>query len=175
MNFRLVAPAVLGLAFVACGGSSENGAVSAAEANHPLIGKVAPPFAKEAAVGSSTYDLAQSRGKVVVVAFWATWCEPCKKAFPKLQEIYAKYQASGVDVVGISEDDERDGIAEFAGTYGAKFPVVWDSGKKIAGKWEPKSMPATFILDKTGTVRFAHLGYHDGEDVEIAKEVKSLL
>ena len=111
----------------------------------------------------------------VLVDFWATWCEPCKKSFPKLQEINVKYKASGLEIVAISEDDENQGIPEFGTTYGAKFPLLWDDGKAIAGKWQPKSMPATFIVDRKGVVRFVHLGYHDGEEAEIEKEVKSLL
>jgi peroxiredoxin len=114
-------------------------------------------------------------GKVVVVDFWATWCEPCKKSFPKLQDLNVKYKASGLEVVGVSEDDEKGGIKEFGATYGVKFPLGWDDGKSMAGKWQPKSMPASFIVDRKGIVRFAHLGYHDGDEVEVEREVKSLL
>jgi peroxiredoxin len=115
------------------------------------------------------------QGKVVLVDFWATWCEPCKKSFPKLQELNVKHRPSGLVVVGISEDDDKSGINDFAANYGAKFPLGWDEGKKIAEKWQPKSMPASFVVDRKGVVRFAHLGYHDGDEVEIEKEVKSLL
>ncbi len=107
--------------------------------------------------------------------FWATWCEPCKKSFPKLQDLYVKFKTSGMDLIAVSEDDENSGLTDFGTTYGAKFPLVWDNGKAIAGKWQPKSMPSTFIVDKKGIVRFVHLGYHDGEEAEIEKEVKSLL
>jgi peroxiredoxin len=114
-------------------------------------------------------------GKVVIVDFWATWCEPCKKSFPKLQDLNARYKADGLAVVGVSEDDDKGGIKEFANSFGADFPLLWDSDKSIAGKWEPGSMPATFIIDRKGLVRFMHHGYHDGEELEIEKEVKSLL
>ena len=115
-----------------------------------------------------------SSGKVLIVDFWATWCEPCKKSFPKLQDLYTRYKTSGMDLIAVSEDDENTGITDFGNNFGAKFPIVWDGGKAIAGKWQPKSMPSTFIVDKNGIVRFVHLGYHDGEEAEIEKEVKSL-
>ena len=111
---------------------------------------------------------------MLIVDFWATWCEPCKKSFPKLEDLYVRYRTSGMEIVAVSEDDENDGIGVFGNSFGAKFPLVWDSGKAIANKWQPKSMPSTFIVDKMGIVRFVHLGYHDGEEAEIEKEVKSL-
>ncbi|MEO7111770.1 MAG: TlpA disulfide reductase family protein [Polyangiaceae bacterium] len=76
---------------------------------------------------------------------------------------------------GDVEDDDADGIPAFAKGFGAKFPLVWDSEKSIAAKWQPKSMPTTFIIDRSGIVRFVHFGFHDGEDALIEQEVKSLL
>jgi cytochrome c biogenesis protein CcmG, thiol:disulfide interchange protein DsbE len=112
---------------------------------------------------------------VVIVDFWATWCEPCKKSFPKLQDLNVKYKTSGLQIIGMSEDDDKGGIKDFGSTYGAEFPLVWDDNKGVAGKWNPGSMPATFIVDRKGVVRYIHKGYHDGEEVEIEKEVKGLL
>jgi thiol-disulfide isomerase/thioredoxin len=119
--------------------------------------------------------VALQSGKVMIIDFWATWCEPCKKSFPKLQELYLKYKASGLEIAALSEDDDKGGIVEFAKTYGAKFPVGWDGDKNIAKKYQPKSMPSTFIVDRKGVIRFVHTGYHDGEEVEIEKEIKSLM
>jgi thiol-disulfide isomerase/thioredoxin len=114
-------------------------------------------------------------GKVTIVDFWATWCEPCKKSFPKLQELYVKYQSAGLEIIGLSEDDDDGGIVPFASQYKAKFPVALDKGKALAEKMKPKSMPTTFLFDKKGKQRFEHSGYHDGEEAVIEKEIKQLL
>ncbi len=170
------------LVLAACGGAGASGAAGkgpdspASEGGgHPLVGSPAPDFKADSLNGQGKISVKGMEGKVVIVDFWATWCEPCKKSFPKLQELNVKYKASGLEIVGISEDDEKGGIADFGSTYGSKFPLGWDDGKSIAGKWQPKSMPASFIVDRKGIVRFAHLGYHDGDEVTIEKEVKSLL
>ena len=168
------------IALTACGGgggSSGGGEGAAAPEGgaHPLIGAHAPDFSASSVNGKGAVAVAKNKGKVLIVDFWATWCEPCKKSFPKLQELYTKYKVSGVELIAVSEDDENSGLSDFGNTYGAKFPLVWDDGKNIASKWQPKSMPATFVIDKKGVVRFVHLGYHDGEETEIEKEVKSLM
>jgi peroxiredoxin len=129
-------------------------------------------------VGSKTaVSLKGLRGKVVLVDFWGTFCEPCKKSFPKLQALNTKYGASGFQIVGISEDEaeDKDKIPSFADTYGAKFSLGWDEDKAIARAYKPETMPSSFIIDKKGVVRYAHVGYHDGEEVEVEKEIQELL
>jgi cytochrome c biogenesis protein CcmG/thiol:disulfide interchange protein DsbE len=160
-----------------CGGESSEGggAASAAGGSHPLVGNTVPDFAAQSVNGKGKAFVKPNEGKVLIVDFWATWCEPCKKSFPKLEDLYVKYKASGMDIVAVSEDDESEGIPSFGQSFGAKFPLVWDDGKAIATKWKPKSMPSTFVVDRKGVIRFVHLGYHDGEEQEIEKEVKSLL
>ena len=159
-----------------CGESSGGGAESASGAQHELIGKPAPSFSIDTANGKGKVDLASLKGKVVVVDFWATWCGPCKESFPKLQELYTKYQPSGVEFVGVSEDDENQGIAEFGQAHGnAKFPLGWDNGKSIAGQYKPPTMPTSFVIDKSGIVRFVHVGYHDNDEAELEKELKTLM
>src|SRR6202041_2460361 len=71
-----------------------------------LVGNPAPDFSVQAvAGGKSTVSLKSLRGKVVLVDFWGTFCEPCKQSFPKLQDLHTKYGSSGLRIVGISEDD----------------------------------------------------------------------
>ena len=114
-------------------------------------------------------------GKVTVVDLWATWCDPCKKSFPKLQELYVKYKGQ-VEFVAISVDDDADKgkIPDFAKTYGAKFPVGW-GGKALADQFAPDNMPSSYIVGKDGVVKFVHKGYHEGDEAEVEKELKSLL
>ena len=135
-------------------------------------GDKAPTFTIDSMNGAGKMTVAP--GKVTIVDFWATWCEPCKKSFPKLQELYVKFKASGLEIVAISVDDEKNGITDFAKTHGAKFPVGWDDGKKIAEKWKPENMPSSYIVGKDGVVKHVHRGYHDGEENEIEKELKAL-
>jgi thiol-disulfide isomerase/thioredoxin len=117
---------------------------------------------------------AVATGKVTLVDIWATWCEPCKKSFPKLQELHTKYEGK-LAIVAISSDDEKDGIAGFAKTHGAKFPVCWDEKKDVIKKFDPKTMPSSYVLDKKGNIKFTHTGWKDGEEAELEKEIKSLL
>jgi peroxiredoxin len=121
--------------------------------------------------------LSDLRGSVVLIDFWGTFCEPCKKSFPKLEDLSEKYAASGLSIVAISEDEEedKDKIPGFAETYGAKFKLGWDRDKSIARSYKPETMPSSFLIDKGGVVRFAHVGYHDGEETQVEKEIKELL
>jgi len=158
----------------AAGGEGDS-AKSADDAAHPLVGNRGPEFSRKTVTGDRTVSLRSLEGKVAIVDFWATWCEPCKKSFPKLEELNRKYKESGLQVVGISEDDDTAAIPAFASELGARFPLIWYENKSIASKWQPSAMPTTFIVDRKGTVRFVHLGYRTGEEAEIEREVKSLL
>ncbi|MGD0530570.1 MAG: TlpA disulfide reductase family protein [Polyangiaceae bacterium] len=164
---------------LACGASADGGKGSdSAGDTNGLVGNPAPDFnVKAVAGGSGTVSLKSLRGKVVLVDFWGTFCEPCKKSFPKLQDLNTKYSTSGLRIVGISEDesDDKDKIPGFAQSYGAKFTLGWDEDKSIAKSYKPDTMPSSYIIDKKGVVRYAHVGFHDGEEVEIEKEIKELL
>jgi len=154
--------------------SSGGGGGAGKEPDGPVkVGDKAPTFSIDSMNGQGKAAL--SPGKVTVVDFWATWCGPCKKSFPKYQELYVKYKASGLEIAAVSVDDEKGEIAGFAKTTGAKFPVAWDNGKKLADKYKPSNMPTAYVVDKSGVVRFVHNGYHDGEDKELEKEIKGLL
>jgi cytochrome c biogenesis protein CcmG, thiol:disulfide interchange protein DsbE len=143
-----------------------------------VVGNPAPDFRVAAVTGAQgTVALDDQRGHVVLLDFWGTFCEPCKKSFPKLQTLSSKYAASGVRVIGISEDEAEDKakIPAFAETYGATFVLGWDADMAIAKRYRPDSMPTTFLIDRKGFVRFEHQGFHDGDEVEIEKELNELL
>ncbi|MFO0676729.1 MAG: TlpA disulfide reductase family protein [Polyangiaceae bacterium] len=158
-----------------CGPQGAGAENPSGAAGHDLVGKEAPDLSFESANGKGKFSLSGAKGKVVLVDFWATWCEPCKKSFPKLQDLNVKYKAQGLVIVGVSQDEEKDGIAEFGKTYGAEFNLGWDKGKDIAKKWSPPNMPSSFLVDKKGVVRQVHLGFRDGDEDKLEKEIKELL
>jgi peroxiredoxin len=169
---------ILATAEAACGGGAAESGGDSTPAERGLVGKPAPDFSVAAvANGNGTLALSDLRGKVVLVDFWGTFCEPCKKSFPKLQDLHAKYGASGLKIVGISEDEaeDKDALPGFANRYSARFTLGWDKDKSIARSYKPQTMPSSFLIDKSGVVRYAHVGYHDGEEVEVEKEIKELL
>jgi cytochrome c biogenesis protein CcmG, thiol:disulfide interchange protein DsbE len=163
---------LLGLFASGCDGAGAG--VQSPGGNHPLTGKAAPAFALRAQSGGKHVSLEDARGKVALVDFWATWCGPCKASFPKYQALAQKYSDDLV-VIGVSEDDEADGIQEFARDTGATFPLAWDGDKGVAKEYRPGSMPTSFIIDKEGVVRFVHSGFREGEDKTIETQVKSLM
>jgi peroxiredoxin len=172
----LSALCLVGLA--ACGGAAEESAEDTTpQGKGGLVGNPAPNFSAKAVGSGQTVSLKKLRGQVVLVDFWGTFCEPCKKSFPKLQALSHKYSDQGLQVVGISEDEseDKDKIPTFGETYGAKFILAWDEDKSIARAYKPETMPSSFLIDRKGIVRFVHVGYHDGEEVEVDKEVQELL
>jgi peroxiredoxin len=163
---------------VACSGSANGDRLGSVSEGRALIGNVAPDFRLKAIAGSAGIVSLQSlRGKVVLIDFWGTYCAPCKEAFPKLQDLYASHSPKGFRVIGISEDEPEDKgkIASFAADRGAKFTIAWDEDKSIARSYKPETMPSSFLIDKNGVVRFAHVGYRHGEETILEKEIQELL
>jgi thiol-disulfide isomerase/thioredoxin len=138
------------------------------------VGNPAPEFDLPAQAGGKRASLSEAKGKVVLVDFWATWCGPCRASFPKYQALAKKF-GDDLEIVALSEDDEADGIAEFAKDTGVSFTLAWDAEKRIAGTYRPSSMPTSFLVDRNGLVRFVHTGFHDGDEATLEHQIKSLL
>lgn len=136
-----------------------------------IVGQRAPGFKGKTPGGK---EVTPYKDRVTVIHFWATWCGPCKHSMPALEKMYEKNHDNGLDVIGLSVDDEVDGVAEFASDMKVKYPVVYDGGHTIAKNYNVASMPSTYVIDRKGTIRFVHQGYHDGEVEELTKEVESL-
>jgi cytochrome c biogenesis protein CcmG/thiol:disulfide interchange protein DsbE len=175
----IIGSSVLLAVSFAVAGCDGKGASSAEGAQHPLIGNPAPDFTVDAVPGSKgKLSLASFQGKVVIVDFWGTFCDPCKQSFPKLQELNTKYGAQGVEIMGVSVDGEekKAEIPPFLTMTGAKFDIGQDpDGDKVASQYHPPTMPSSFVIDKKGVVRFVHSGWHDGEQDELDKEIKQLV
>jgi peroxiredoxin len=119
--------------------------------------------------------LSTLRGKVVLLDFWASWCEPCKKELPLLDKMAPRLRARGVEIVAVNIDDNRDKAAEFVRSHGLHLTVVTDGAKKIVGAWEPPKMPSSFVVDKGGVVRAVHGGFEPGDEGKLEAELTALV
>jgi thiol-disulfide isomerase/thioredoxin len=115
----------------------------------------------------------QYKGKVLLLDFWATWCAPCKQEMPHVKEVYGKYKDKGFEIVGISLDKSRGDLDRYLSANNIKWPQYYD-GKywqnEVAVKYGVQSIPATFLIDKKGKIRYKSLR---GKQLEVA--VKELL
>lgn len=163
----LAAPALAG-----CAGGA--GGAAHAVSEHPLLGGAAPALEVPTPDGKGRITLGDYSGKVVIVDFWATWCEPCRQSFPAYQKLTQDFQGKLV-VLGVSVDESPTDIAAFARATGAKFPIGWDEQQTAAQSYRPPKMPTSFIVDGSGIVRFVHAGYSQGDEAQLRDEVKALL
>ncbi|MCE9615140.1 MAG: TlpA family protein disulfide reductase [Lentisphaerae bacterium] len=116
------------------------------------------------------------KGKVVLVDFWASWCAPCKKSFPELDQLSRDYASRGLVVLAISVDESAEAMAAFLDKHPVSFAVVRDAQQKIVGAAGVESMPSSFIVDRAGTIRFVHSGFHGADTVaRYRQEIDALL
>ncbi len=148
-------------------------ALSAGSASAQQVGSRAPVFDL---VGTPRQvRLAEMKGQVVYVDFWASWCAPCKQSFPWMNEMQAKYGARGFTVVGINVDQKREDAEKFLAGTPAKFAVAYDTMGKVAEVYQPKGMPTSFLIGADGKVRAVHIGFKDSQREELEREIQSAL
>src|SRR5262249_10632392 len=133
----LFACASLSILAASCGGEG-GGAADASGKNHPLMGKSAPEISAEPVGGDGPKTLKAAQGKVVILDFWGTFCEPCKKSFPKYQALVDQFP-SDLTVLAVSVDEaenvKKEQLSAFAKENHAKFAIVWDKDHSAAEKY----------------------------------------
>lgn len=122
------------------------------------------------------FDLTKSKGKVIVLDFWASWCEPCKVELPALNKL-AKQYSKDLEVVGINLDDNAADAQKFLQAHKVDFMIVKKptDNKVFNPSDEISAMPSSFILDRAGVVRAVHKGFRDGDLQKFEKEIKELI
>ena len=131
----------------------------------PLIGKPAPDFALREVGTGRTIDLAQFRGKPVVLNFWATWCGPCWEEHPVLVA-NARALQPNVQFLGVVFQDSEEKIQGFLNERGSAYPTVVDDRGKTAIAYGVGGVPETFILDTQGTIVAKHSGPMTTDDLQ---------
>lgn len=121
-------------------------------AKPPQVGRPAPPFTLSDLEGRPV-SLADNNGKVVLLNFWATWCEPCKKEMPEIQAAYEQYKGQGFVVLAVNFGENPDPTASFVHHGRLTFPVLLDRKASVAERYGVTNLPATFFIDPEGIIR----------------------
>ncbi|HVW10470.1 MAG TPA: TlpA disulfide reductase family protein [Bryobacteraceae bacterium] len=143
-----------------------------AQTRKPASLRMAPDFSRED-LNHRTVTLAALRGKVVLLNFWATWCEPCLNEVPRFAAWQEQYRSRGLQIMGVSMDDDEPPVAAFYREHKLNYPVVMGDEKMGELYGGVLGLPVTFLIDRTGKIRFRH----DGETPLnlIEGEVRKLL
>ena len=107
----------------------------------------------------SPLDLAQYKGKVVVVDFWASWCVPCRRSFPWLNQMQEKYGDEGLVIVGVNMDSDTAEAQKFLQEFPADFTIIYDSDRALGKQYGVEAMPTSFVIDRNGEIVANHLGF----------------
>jgi peroxiredoxin len=135
---------------------------------------LAPSFALPSR-GGDTVSLAQLKGKVVMLNFWASWCGPCRQEMPLLDQMHKRYSSLGFTLVGVNVDANSKDAEEWLSKTPVSFPVVFDRESKVSKLYDVSAMPSTVFIDRQGNVRYLHRGYKAGDEGEYLNQIRALL
>ncbi|MGJ0492383.1 TlpA family protein disulfide reductase [Methylobacter sp.] len=133
-------------------------------------GSKAPDCTLTSIGDGKSYNLQQFHGKVLYIDFWASWCPPCLKSFPFLNELEQDLKEQGLQVIAINLDESSEDAQAFLAKTPAQFIVATDSNEQCARSFDVKAMPSSYLIDRNGVIRHVQLGFRQGE----AKELRTL-
>jgi thiol-disulfide isomerase/thioredoxin len=136
----------------------------------------APGF-QLASRGGKTINLAQYKGQVVMINFWATWCKPCRDEMPLLEDIYKKYKPMGFTMLGVNVEPDSKDAEVWLGKLPkpVTFPIAYDVDSKVSKLYKVETMPSTVLVDRKGNVRVLHRGYKPGDENIYLTQIRSML
>lgn len=142
-------------------------------ATQPQVGQVAPNFSLMN-TDDKKVTLTDLKGKVVLMNFWGTWCDPCREEMPRIQQIYENYKDKGFVVVGVNIGESKVTAKGFADRLGLTFPIVLDHDRSVTlDQYKIGPIPTSFFIDKQGVIRYVYTGPMSSSYIE--KNIQTLL
>ena len=137
-------------------------------------GGPAPPFTLAARSGANI-SLAQYKGQVVMINFWASWCGPCRQEMPLLDSIYKQYHRMGFTMIGVNVEPDSNAANQWLKDTPVSFPILYDKESKVSKMYDVAGMPSTVIIDRAGKVRALHRGYKPGDENGYLDSIRTLV
>ena len=126
-------------------------------------------------LAGKTHDITDFRGKTVIVTFWATWCPPCRREMPALQDFRARMKPDNVEVLAVNYGETLEVINRFLSkTRLANLPILLDSDQEAAKRWFVGNLPLAYVVDPKGIVKLGKKGEVDWNSRLIDKQVRAL-
>jgi thiol-disulfide isomerase/thioredoxin len=126
-------------------------------------------------LGGKLHRLADYRGKVVLVNFWATWCAPCREEMPSIDRLKSALRGRPFEVLAVNVGESARIAGDFAQKLPLGFPLLLDREAKTAKAWGARLLPASFVVGPDGTVRYSYLGALDWASPEVRTSIEKLL
>jgi thiol-disulfide isomerase/thioredoxin len=138
-------------------------------------GEPAPACVLAVLDGSRSVSLADYRGQVVYLDFWASWCGPCRESFPFMNELQRELAGKGLQILAVSVDKTPEDARRFLAHYPAQFTVALDAAAACPAAFQLQGMPSSYIIDKGGAVRAVRAGFRNRDRAEIRQQLLDLL
>lgn len=138
-------------------------------------GEPAPTCVLTVLDGSRSVSLAEYRGQVVYLDFWASWCAPCRESFPFMNELQRELAGKGLQILAVSVDKTPEDARRFLARYPAQFTVALDAAAACPAAFKLQGMPSSYIIDKGGAVRAIHVGFRNRDRAEIRQRLLDIL
>lgn len=145
-----------------------------APAQQALAGDPAPDFTLPTLDGG-TVQLSRHRGEVVYVDFWATWCAPCRKSLPWMEQMHQKYTDVGFTIIGVSMDGKAEVTQKFVQANHINFTIARDPKGKIAEAFGVRGMPSSYLIGRNGQIIYSHEGFRDSDKPRLEQLFKKAL
>jgi len=170
MSERRVGPAL----FVAALLLAAAGAWAAGGTLKPWSGGATPPLALRDLQGKE-HKLADYRGKVVVLNFWATWCDPCREEMPSMQRLQEKLAGRPFAILAVDYGEGAPRVSEFLKKVPVRFTVLLDRDTSAATAWKVKVLPTTMVIDTEQRVRYVAVGDIEWDSQAVEEKIRKLL
>jgi peroxiredoxin len=138
-------------------------------------GQPAPEFGAVSLQNKSTLELAQYRGKVLLLDFWASWCGPCRQSLPALENMRREFGPAGFEVIAVNLDENPQDGLDFLKKYPVTYPIVQDAQGRIARLYDVQAMPMSYLIDRQGVVRHVHPGFNKKDIPRLRAVVAELM